>query len=167
MEITIRRATPGDAEALRNVFAGPRARAGTLQLPYPSAEKWRKYLEEPPEGTYSLVACLGDADGEVVGELGLETTSRPRLRHAGSIGVAVRDDWQGKGVGSELMRAALDLADNWLELTRVELTVFADNAAGIALYEKFGFEKEGTHRRYAFRDGGYVNALTMARLKDQ
>ena len=62
------------------------------------------------------------------------------------------------------MGAALDLADNWLELTRVELTVYTDNAAGIALYEKFGFEKEGTHRRYAFRDGGYVDAYSMARV---
>jgi L-phenylalanine/L-methionine N-acetyltransferase len=36
---------------------------------------------------------------------------------------------------------------------------------GIALYEKFGFEVEGTHRRLAFRDGEYVDAYSMARLK--
>lgn len=52
--------------------------------------------------------------------------------------MAVRDDWQGKGVGSELMEAALDLAENWLNLTRVELSVYTDNEAGIALYKKFG-----------------------------
>jgi putative acetyltransferase len=46
--------------------------------------------------------------------------------------MAVRDDWQGKGVGTALMEAALDLADNWLNLTRIELTVYVDNAAGIA-----------------------------------
>jgi RimJ/RimL family protein N-acetyltransferase len=39
------------------------------------------------------------------------------------------------------------------------------NAIGIALYEKFGFEVEGTHRRFAFRDGEYVDAYSMARLK--
>jgi putative acetyltransferase len=38
---------------------------------------------------------------------------------------------------------------------------------GITLYEKFGFEIEGTHRRYAFRDGGFVDAYSMARLKDR
>jgi len=58
----------------------------------------------------------------------------------------------------------LDLADNWLGMSRVELTVYTDNAAAIALYEKFGFEKEGTHRRYAFRDGAYVDAYSMARI---
>jgi L-phenylalanine/L-methionine N-acetyltransferase len=54
------------------------------------------------------------------------------MRHVGSIGMAVRDDWQGKGVGTALMEAALDLADNWLNLTRIELRVYVDNAAGIA-----------------------------------
>ena len=39
------------------------------------------------------------------------------------------------------------------------------NAIGIALYEKFGFEREGTHRRYAFRDGEYVDAYSMARIR--
>jgi L-phenylalanine/L-methionine N-acetyltransferase len=39
------------------------------------------------------------------------------------------------------------------------------NDMGIALYEKFGFEREGTHRRYAFRGGEYVDAYSMARIK--
>ena len=63
------------------------------------------------------------------------------------------------------MEAALDLADNWLNLERIELKVYTDNAAGRALYEKFGFEIEGTHRRYAFREGQYVDAYSMARIK--
>lgn len=162
MDITIRHVEPGDYEALRRVFGGPRAIAGTLRLPFPAAEAWRKRLAAPPEGLYSLVACVS---GEVVGSLALETSNNPRLRHVGGIGMAVRDDFQGKGVGSALMEATLELADNWLNLTRVELTVFVDNAAGIALYEKFGFEIEGTHRRHAFRDGEYVDAYTMARLR--
>ncbi len=87
------------------------------------------------------------------------------MRHVGEIGMAVRDDLQGRGVGSKLMEAALDLADNWLGLTRVELHVYTDNAAGIALYKKVGFEIEGTHRRYAFRDGEYVDAYSMARVR--
>lgn len=163
MHIAVRHAEPDDYEAVHRVFAGPKAVAGTLQLPLTPRETWRKRLLQRPEGLYSLVACV---DGEVVGCLGLETPTRPRMRHVGTIGMAVRDDWQGKGIGTALMRAALDLADNWLGLTRVELTVFTDNAAAIALYEKFGFEVEGTHRRHAFRDGEYVDAYSMARLRE-
>lgn len=137
--------------------------AGTLRLPFQKLGLWRERLQNPPDGLYQLVACV---EGEVVGELTLNTTpSRPRIRHVGSIGLAVRDDWQGRGVGTELMRAAIDLAENWLGLTRIELEVFTDNEPGIALYEKFGFEREGTHHRRAFRDGGYVDAYSMARLK--
>lgn len=77
----------------------------------------------------------------------------------------MRDDWQGKGVGSALMQAMIDLADKWLNLTRLELTVYTDNEAGIALYKKFGFEIEGTHRKFAFRDGEFVDAYAMARVR--
>jgi L-phenylalanine/L-methionine N-acetyltransferase len=163
VEITVRHAEPADYEALHRIMSGPKAAAGTLQLPLQPVEVWRRRLAEPPEGLFMLVACV---EGEVVGNLGLHTSpNRPRIRHAGSIGMAVRDDWQGRGVGTALLRTALDLADNWLNLSRVELTVYSDNAAGIALYEKFGFETEGTHRRYAFRGGEYVDAYSMARIK--
>jgi putative acetyltransferase len=162
MEITVRHAEPDDAEAIHRILSGPWATAGTLQLPLQSLEGVRKRFSETPEGLYHLVACVED---EVVGHLGLETFTRPRRRHVGEIGMAVRDDWQGRGVGTALMQAALDLADKWLNLTRVELSVYVDNAAGVALYKKFGFEIEGTHPRYAFRGGEYVDAYSMARLK--
>jgi putative acetyltransferase len=83
----------------------------------------------------------------------------------GQIGMAVRDDWQGKGVGSALMQAAIDLAENWLQLTRIELEVYTDNRAGIRLYEKFGFKIEGTLEQFAFRDGEFVDAYFMARFR--
>ena len=162
-EITIRRATPDDAPDLVRIYSGPRAIAGTLQIPYTSEEARRKRLAEAPEGTYSLVAVV---EGEVVGQLTLHTNpTRPRRRHAGALGMAVRDDWQGKGVGTALMAACIDLADNWLNLSRLELEVYVDNEPAIRLYTKFGFEIEGTLRRNAFRNGEYVDTYAMARLR--
>jgi putative acetyltransferase len=162
LEITVRRTEPDDFEALQRVFGDPRVIAGTLQLPLPSAEMWRQRLWEREEGLFSLVACVED---EVVGEISLHATpTRWRMRHVASIGMAVRDDWQGKGVGTALMQAVLDLADNWLNLSRIELRVYTDNTPAIALYEKFGFEIEGTHRRMAFRNGEYVDGYSMARI---
>jgi putative acetyltransferase len=63
------------------------------------------------------------------------------------------------------MEACLDLAHNWLGLSRLDIRVYVDNAPAIALYEKFGFEIEGTHKRFAYRDGEYVDAHIMARLR--
>lgn len=161
--ITIRRAEPSDVEAMHKIFSGFKAMRGTLQLPYPSMEMWRKRLAEPPDGTFNLVACV---ENEVVGQLGLHTfPHHPRRRHVGQIGMAVHDDWQGKGVGSALMQAAVDLADNWLNLTRLELEVYTDNEPAIALYKKFGFVTEGTLKNFAYRDGQFVDVYTMARMR--
>jgi putative acetyltransferase len=159
--ITIRRATVGDAEGIQATFASPKAMAGTLQLPFPSLERWRKWLADDAADDFVLVA---EVAGEVVGNLGLHAASKsPRRRHAGAIGMSVRDDWQGRGVGTALMVAAVDLADNWLNYTRLELTVYTDNAVALALYRKFGFEIEGTLKGYAFRSGCFIDAYTMAR----
>ncbi len=130
MDIMVRHAEPSDAEALHRLFQARSVIAGTLQLPFPKLSLWRERLQNTPEGLYQLVARIEE---EVVGSLTLHTSpTRQRMRHVGSIGMAVRDDWQGRGVGTELMRAALDLAENWLNLTRIELDVYTDNKAGIA-----------------------------------
>lgn len=160
--IVIRRAEPRDAEAVHAIFGGPKVIAGTLQLPYPSVELWRKRLTEVSPFDYSLVATI---DGDVVGNLGLHAAGKtPRRRHVGSVGMAVRDDRHGRGVGTALMNAAIELADGWLNYQRLELTVYTDNLAALALYRKFGFTIEGTCRAYAFRDGQYVDSYAMSRM---
>jgi L-phenylalanine/L-methionine N-acetyltransferase len=159
--VVVRRAETRDADALLAIFATPRAMAGTLQLPFPSAAAWSRRIADIPADEFLLVA---EVDGQVVGNLGLHAASKsPRRRHAGMIGMSVRDDWHGRGVGTALLRAALDLADNWIGYARLELTVYTDNGVALALYRKFGFEIEGTARRYALRDGKFVDAHMMAR----
>lgn len=161
-KIEVRRATPDDAEAIQRIFDQPLAVWGTLQLPYASAEQRRKRLMEASDNSFPLVAVV---DEEVIGQLSLYTQSRPRRRHVGALGMAVRDDWHGRGAGTALMVACINLADNWLNLRRVELEVYADNEPALRLYKKFGFEIEGRLVDYAFRDGEYVDAYVMARLR--
>jgi putative acetyltransferase len=63
------------------------------------------------------------------------------------------------------MRAAIELADRWLNLSRLELTVYADNEPAIKLYRRFAFEIEGRLRKYSFRDGVFVDAFMMGRIR--
>jgi len=163
MKIDIRRVEPGDYKAVCEVHAQPNALRGTLQLPFPSEEMWKQRLEASGEEKYMLVACI---ESEIVAMGGLDLFPKsPRRRHAGHIGLAVHDKWQSKGVGSALMRALIDVADNWLDLSRLELSVFTDNEPAPKLYKKLGFVVEGTHKKFAFRDGKYVDAYTMARVR--
>lgn len=161
--LKIRRAEADDYEQVCEMFASARVYEGTLQVPYPSREYWRRRLSENVDSVYNLVAIVDD---QIIGMAGVDTfPHKPRRRHAGAIGICVHEAWQGKGLGTELMRAIIDLADNWLNLMRLELEVYADNEAAIHLYERFGFEVEGTLRQHAFRDGQYVDSKMMGRLR--
>jgi putative acetyltransferase len=161
--LKMRRAEADDYEQVYEMFASAKVYAGTLQLPYPSREYWRRRLTENTDSIYNIVAII---DNRIVGMVSVDTyPNRPRRRHVGAIGISVHAEWQGKGLGKELMRAIIDLADNWLNLTRLELEVYADNEAAIRLYERFGFEVEGTLRQHAFRDGRFVDSKVMGRLR--
>ncbi|WP_318371101.1 N-acetyltransferase [Enterobacter sp.] len=160
-EIVIRHAQPNDAEALRQINARPEVIHNTLQLPHPSMEMWLERMKPQP-GRRHLVACI---DEIVVGHLTLAIEQNPRRSHVAMFGISVCADSQGRGVGSALMREMVNLCDNWLRIERIELTVFVDNPSAIALYRKYGFEVEGTGRKYALRNGEYIDALLMARMK--
>jgi len=160
---TTRRAVVADADGLTALYTDPSVIAGTLQLPFASPQLWKDRLSAP-DAPLMLVACT--EDGTVVGNAGLHTNLKtPRRMHAASIGMGVMAAHQRKGVGSKLLGALLDLADNWYGLARVELSVYTDNIAAIALYKKFGFEMEGTFRKYSLRAGELTDCYTMARIR--
>ncbi|KVA28456.1 GNAT family N-acetyltransferase [Burkholderia cepacia] len=161
-DIKIRHSETHDVDAIRQIAAHPAVYMYTLQYPFPSLEKWQKRLANAHERGASLVA---EIDGAVVGHLGLEFEPNPRRRHAAGLGMMVDATRHGRGIGSRLLAAAIDLAENWLNLTRLELTVFTDNCAAIALYEKHGFRIEGESPGYALRDGVHMSVYHMARIK--
>ncbi|MFJ4193455.1 GNAT family N-acetyltransferase [Pseudomonas sp. NPDC089534] len=160
--IHLERFSESHVEGVTALYNDPAVGRQVLQMPFQSSEVWRQRLLADNERAVKLVALH---QGAVIGNLGLEAYSRMRRSHAASFGMAVALAWQGKGVGSRLLAAALDVADNWMNLHRVELTVYADNEAAIGLYRKFGFETEGLFRDYAVRDGQWVDTLSMARLR--
>jgi putative acetyltransferase len=160
--ITLERLNESHVEGIAALYHEPVVARQTLQMPFPTTETWRKRVATDNERIVQLVALH---QGAVIGSITLEQYSRIRRSHVGSFGMGVAPAWQGKGVGSKLLAAVLDIADNWMNLRRVELSVYADNEAAIGLYRKFGFETEGLFRDYAVRDGAYVDTLSMARLR--
>ena len=126
---------------------------------------------ERPSDTEAFIRALShndhllvaEVDGVVVGCAGLNVSSKPRTRHTGSFGIMIHADYQKQGIGKALMTAILDIADNWLKLKRVELSVFVENETAVALYRKMGFVVEGTKKFAAVRNGVYADEYMMAR----
>lgn len=163
MEVTIRAMVEDDLEPLVELINDRKFLLGTMRLPHSSVEDVRKRFM-PADGVYRLI---GEVDGRLAGLIELETYPHtPRHAHAGDVHlIATMPEFRSQGVGRALMDAITDLADNWLDLRRLGLSVWVTNPDAIAFYESCGFEIEGTMRDYVFRDGEYVDALTMARIK--
>ncbi|MBN1933842.1 MAG: GNAT family N-acetyltransferase [Anaerolineae bacterium] len=169
-KFVIREARPDDAEQLI---------AHTRRI---AAEPDRNILMEPDEFPYTLEqereflqACaenddraffVAEADGQLIGVLNVSCGHRRAVRHEATLGISVRREWRGRGVGTALMSALLAWAKNTGWVRRVQLQVFARNAPAIHLYEKFGFVVEGCHRQAICQNGQYLDKLTMALILD-
>lgn len=165
IKLSIRAATSDDAAGFAAVFSSRSAAAGTLQHPYTSVDIWQARLASNTTTRQAMFVAL--VNGKQVGNAGVHPLNdNPRQQHVCGLGLGIIEAYQGRGVGRALMNACLDYADRWANYPRVELTVHADNARAIKLYESLGFLVEGRFRDYSFREGGYVDALFMARLSE-
>jgi len=166
MEFSIRPVEIGDVKGINALRRMPGVFENILGIPSERVKRSEDFIANLDSNHHQLVAVTKLKNGEelIIGTAGLTVNASPRTRHSGSIGIMVHKDYQNMGVGTALMKALLDIADNWLMLVRVELTVFEDNERAIHLYEKLGFEKEGLMRFAAIRNGKYVNQYIMARI---
>jgi ribosomal protein S18 acetylase RimI-like enzyme len=165
---SVRHAKPGDAHALVAHLRALTAEPG-INIPLApdevtlTPEEERETIEELDGSTRS--AMFVALDGKViVGELTVKAiSSRRAIAHVATLGMSVAASHRRRGVGELLLREAIAWADA-NGFLRLELYVYARNAAAIALYEKLGFAVEG--KRVAFiRDGEtFLDDVVMARL---
>ncbi len=105
-------------------------------------------------------------DEKVVGWCDVAPAFAQSRAHVGVIGIGLLPEARHKGLGTSLMQAAM--AKAWARgLTRLELTVRADNLNAIKLYEKLGFEHEGVQRRGSFVQGEYYDVCCMGLLRSE
>lgn len=137
-----------------------------LGIPSEKLKRNEDYILNLGVNDHQFVAVATDENGQevVIGSASLNVYPQPRRNHSGSVGIMIHKDYQNMGVGTALIKTLLDIADNWLMLVRVELTVFADNDSAIHIYEKCGFVKEGLKRCAAIRSGKYEDEFIMARI---
>jgi len=165
--VVIRSANPDDAPAVLTYL--PLVRA---ESPYVATHPDDPVFDEAAERAFfakhreadNCVFLLAETpDGEIIGTLGFSGSHRIRERHAGMLGVSLREAWRGQGLGRAMMETLLTWARQCDVIERVALTVMAINEPAIQLYRSLGFVEEGVMRRTHKRDdGGYSDTLIMA-----
>jgi RimJ/RimL family protein N-acetyltransferase len=152
-EFTIRQARPEDAEPMARLFAAVAAERDGIATEPPVDLEERAALHARTADA-SMVA---EAGGRIVGMIRVEAS-----RHGfGELGMLVDRSWRGRGVGSALMRAAVDWSRTH-GLHKLCLEVFGTNVAAIALYRKCGFVEEGRRaKQYRRSNGELWDAILM------
>ena len=160
---TVRLATPGDAPALVELAESVGREDGRWILgtgPWRSVSDERRYLRTIRHHPDAAVYVAEDGS-RIVGRLSLSRDPYPASRHVADLGLMVAATHRRRGIG----RALLETAVAWAresEVRKLELHVFPWNTAAIALYENFGFVKEGYRRGQYRRGDDYVDAILMA-----
>ncbi len=106
------------------------------------------------------------ASGEVVGHLEL-TGLLPEQTSSTLRRVVVAPERRRLGLGTEMVRAAVELAFGNVGLHRVEVRVFDDNHAALALYRRCGFTIEGRLREYRRLGGRFRSAYVLGVLSSE
>jgi RimJ/RimL family protein N-acetyltransferase len=161
--ILIRRAEPGDAGALCALSAAVAGEPGAWLL---TSEMWRsvsderRYLRSVRRHRDAAVFVVVDGE-EIVGRLSVARDPHPASQHVADLGLMVAAGRRRRGIGRALLEQAVDWARQ-SGVRKLELHVFPWNEPAIALYESFGFTREGLRVGHYVRNGVEVDAILMA-----
>jgi putative acetyltransferase len=165
MDYRIRQADPSDAEQLTRladaVSAEPQGWLISVAGEWRSAGDERRFLKALRRYPHAAVFVAEREDGTLVGRLSVGRDPHPASTHVADVGLMVALDARRQGVGTALLRAAVEWARQ-AGVRKLELHVFPWNEAAIGLYEAFGFEREGFRKRHYRRGGEFVDAILMA-----
>lgn len=113
---------------------------------------------EQQPNSVMILAVAGD---QIVGIGTISSGNKIKARHCGELGIVVTEKYQGKGIGSELIRRLLEWSRGNGITTKVQLDTRKDNEMAVELYKKFGFEIEGELKNTTLIDGQYYHLYVM------
>jgi L-amino acid N-acyltransferase YncA len=119
--------------------------------------------DEFDEGRVPGHRFVAAEDGEVVGWIAASPTS-PRECYAGVVehSVYVSEEARGRGIGRALLEALIASTEG-AGIWTIQTSVFAENAATVALHERAGFRVVGRRERIAQLDGAWRDTILLER----
>lgn len=130
---------------------------------YPD-EWWREQLEKVDQkaGRWILFAKVEE---QIVGMVAANQIKRLKMNHIAHIdSVSVKNEFRGRGIASQLMRALLDKLSNEPNIFVAQMGVSSAQTAAISLYKKFGFEVAGTRKKVFNNEGKFYDEVLMERM---
>ncbi len=127
-----------------------------------NAEMMVGVLTRAAEISDPLILCAWDGDTPVAYISGMRGRS-PKTCHSIVLGVAVRRDWWGRGLGRDLIQA-FETKALTLGIRRIELSVIVENVRAHNLYQTLGYQKEGLRRGSILLADRLVDEVAMVKL---
>ncbi|MEH7225362.1 GNAT family N-acetyltransferase [Bacillus sp. JJ1566] len=125
-------------------------------------EQQRKMIERIGAEENSTI-FVAEEGNKLIGFLMAIGGNARKNKHSVYIVIGILKESRGKGVGTQLFNEL----EKWAlthQIHRLELTVVTQNAAGLSLYKKMGFEIEGTKRHSLLINGVFVDEFYMSKL---
>ena len=127
-----------------------------------SVEKEREFIQTIEKSVLEKM-FLCEIDEKIVGICSIRGINKKRVKHRVSLGISVLKEYWGRGIASKLIEYTINYCKS-NNLKKIELDVRADNDRAIALYKKFGFEREGEIRNFFYLNGVYYNCYLFGLL---
>lgn len=116
-------------------------------------------LAEAHETSFAI-----EVDGEAVGGISLHPgTDIERI--GAELGYWLGESLWNRGIATSAIRLVTDFAFNKKRLERVFAVPFTTNLASCRALEKAGYDREGTMRRSAIKDGRIMDQYLYARVR--
>ncbi|HEY0734252.1 MAG TPA: GNAT family protein [Herpetosiphonaceae bacterium] len=107
-----------------------------------------------------------EADGKVIGSIGLH--HRDRRLQLSAFGIAIYErDYLGKGYGRDAINVLLEWAFEMQNFRRIWLETWATNERAIRCYQALGFVEEGRLREHGYHKGQYFDVVLMGLMRSE
>jgi len=105
-------------------------------------------------------------DNQMIGTIGLNSIDHKNQKAEYGILIGETQE-RGKGFAQEASIAIINYAFSELNLHKLKLSVFVDNAFAINLYKRLGFNEEGILRKEIYKRATFKDVMVMALLKEE
>jgi len=166
-KVLLRAIEESDSELLLEMINDPEIERAVGGWSFPSSSyshnEWFKRQATSTNALRCIIESL--LDGQAVGMTSL--TDIDHKNGTASSSVKLSKNGHGKGYGIDGHRAILAYAFEELRLNCINASVLEDNVVSLKMCEKLGFKTEGVLRQRVFKQGKYLNVISLSLLRDE